>query len=187
MIREEYFRWLCDFIFIPRRKNYKRLVKFLFGVEFTYSLGLDEDRAEDGIDLRSRFASERDHTSDYIKSLYRAEPCSVLEMMIALSIRFEENIMNDPEIGDRTESWFWIMIDNCGMSKFTDSRFNSDEVGVILSRILNREYNPNGEGSMFPVYRRSEDMREVEIWYQIMWYLDEYLEEYLEDKREYEM
>ena len=33
--------------------------------------------------------------------------CSVLEMMIALAIRCEEHIMDDPDVGNRTGQWFW--------------------------------------------------------------------------------
>jgi hypothetical protein len=104
------------------------------------------------------------------------EPCSVLEMMVALAIRCEEHIMEDLELGDRTEKWFWIMIDSSGLNALTDMTFNSYEADIILQRILNREYGPCGEGGLFLIPNCGFDLRNVEIWYQLCWYLNYYEE-----------
>ena len=99
--------------------------------------------------------------------------CSVLEMMIALSMRCEEQIMDDPDIGNRTGQWFWDMIDNLGLGNMSDSKFDSLYVDEVLQRFLNRDYKRNGEGGLFTINRRGLDMRSVEIWYQMCWHLQE--------------
>ena len=101
--------------------------------------------------------------------------CSVLEMMVALSIRCEEHIMDNPDIGDRTGKWFLDMIVNLGLEKMTDDRFDKRYVEKILHRFMNREYERNGDGGLFTVHHNRIDMRSVEIWYQAMWYFDEVL------------
>ena len=178
MIREEYYKWLCRFIFTSRRRNYKRLIRYLHGVEFTYSVLFDENRYEDGLSLRSRFAYELGYGYDHITNTMGDDPCSVLEMMIALALRCEEHIMDDIEYGDRTSQWFWTMIDNAGFGSLTDLNFNSREAEYIIDRVLNRKYGPCGEGGFFYIKNNCNvDLREVELWYQLNWYLDSYFEE----------
>ena len=128
-------------------------------------LPLDENRLLDGLDLRFRFADEN--------SYYIDGDCSVLEMMVALSLRCEEHIMSDDEIGNRTGRWFWEMIDNLGLESMYDDNFDKVYADKIIYRFLNREYEPNGDGGLFTVRNRNVDLRKVEIWYQLMWYLDE--------------
>lgn len=176
-MRDKYFKWLCDFIYTPRRSQYKILLKYLHGVEFTYFIPLDENRAEDGLDLRHRFCEEQCQGSDYLLRLMVDEPCSLLEMMVALSIRCEDHIMVNQELGDRTDYWFWGMIDTSGLFNLPDVSFNSAEADVIINRILNREYGTCGEGGLFYLKKCNHNVREMEIWDQLGWYLDEYIEE----------
>ena len=94
-------------------------------------------------------------------------------MMVALAIRCEEHIMGDQDIGDRTGLWFWGMIENLGLLSMTDTAFNKRRVDEIIDIFLNREYKRNGEGGLFTVKNHRDDLRTVEIWYQLMWYLNE--------------
>ena len=147
-------------------------------MEFTYSVPFDENRYEDGLSLRKRFAYELGYSNDHITNIMGDDPCSVLEMMIALAIRCEEHIMDDIEYGDRTSQWFWTMIDNAGFGSLTDLNFNSREAEYIIDRVLNRKYGPCGEGGFFYIKNNCNvDLRGVELWYQLNWYLDSYFEE----------
>lgn len=176
-LNNEYFEWLCSIICNNRyskRLSYRKLLVYLHNTEFIFSIPKDENRAEDGIDLRYRFALSNygyDHDVDYILHLLHG-PCSVLEMMLALAIRCEENIMDDPNIGDRTGQWFWDMVGNLGLGSMSDDRFDSVAVRNILYTFLNREYEPNGKGGLFTIRRCDRDLRTVEIWHQLCWYLD---------------
>jgi hypothetical protein len=137
---------------------------------------MDGNRAEDGIDLRYRFGYEQGYDSPMIATLLDDRPCSVLEMLIALAIRCEEHIMNDPDIGNRTGQWFWNMIINLGLGFMDDTKFDENYVKDVISRFLYRKYKRNGEGGLFTVEHCKNDLRTVEIWYQMCWYLDEVLE-----------
>lgn len=163
-INDKYFEWLYDLVCGNRYAkgiSYRKLLAYLHEVEFTYIISNDANRAEDGIDLRRRFP--------YGFALNG--PCSVLEMLIALSIRCEESIMDDPKLGNRTGQWFWRMITNLGLGSMSDNRFNEDDVRYIINRFLNREYDPDGHGGLFTVYC-DYDLRDVEIWIQLGWYLN---------------
>lgn len=171
-VNDEYFEWLCNLVNSRRfskRVSYRKLLMHLHNIEFTWFIPRDDNRADDGIQLRRRYALYHDDESlsDYITG-----PCSVLEMMVALAIRCEESIMDDTAMGDRTGQWFWGMVNNLGLSGMTDSKFDRDYVDDVIARLLNREYEPDGKGGLFTVRHCRDDLRNVEIWCQLSWYLD---------------
>ena len=171
-IIDEYFDWMCDLVCCDRFADgisYRKLLAFLHNTEFTYLIERDADRAGDGIGLRYRFSVDIGEPTYYE---HIDGPCSVLEMMIALGLRCEENIMDDPDIGDRTAQWFWEMVSNLGLGSMTDDRFNRRVAFMIINRFLLREYDPDGKGGLFYLRNCDCDLREVEIWHQLCWYLD---------------
>lgn len=172
----EYFEWMYRLVCgNVKRVSYRKLLCQLYDRPFDYSIAMDGNRAEDGVDLRYRFGYENDIEGSVIASCLDDKECSVLEMMVALSIRCEEHIMDNPDIGDRTGKWFLNMIENLGLKKMTDRRFDRCYVAEVLDRFLSHGYERNGEGGLFTVHHNRIDMRSVEIWYQAMWYLDEVL------------
>lgn len=170
-----YFEWMYQLVDgkgYSEGRSYRKLFKHLHKTEFTFSIPMDSNRAEDGVDLRYRFAYEKSYDSRIIATYLDDRPCSILEMMVALSLRCEEHIMDDPDIGNRTGQWFWAMIRNLGLDSMDDSNFDAAYVDDIIDRFLEREYSPNGDGGLFTVKNRSYDLREIEIWYQMCWYMD---------------
>ena len=171
-INDEYFEFLCELIDSDRfskRVSYRKVLMRLHDIEFTWFVPYDDNRADDGIQLRRRFALIR---NDMSLSSHISGPCSVLEMMVALAVRCEETIMDDALMGNRTGQWFWGMIHNLGLSPMSDSKFDRDYVDYVIARLLNREYESDGEGGLFRVKNCDRDMRTVEIWCQLSWYLD---------------
>lgn len=171
-INDDYFEYLYELIDakrFSRHVSYRKLLMRLHDIEFTWFVPYDDNRADDGIQLRRRFALFREDVS---LSNYISGPCSVLEMMVALAVRCEEWIMDDAQKGNRTGQWFWGMVHNLGLSPMTDSNFDRDYVDDVITRLLNREYAPDGEGGLFRVKHCERDMRTVEIWWQLSWYLD---------------
>ena len=174
-IINEYFEWLygiaCDGRF-SNKISYRKLLMHLHTVEFTFTIKRDANRACDGVNLRYKFALNQgyedieEEIDDYLDG-----PCSILEMILALAIRCEETIMDDPKVGKRTAQWFWNMINNLGLGGMYDDRFDKEIVDNILARFLKRKYKPNGEGGLFTV-NDAGDLRKAEIWYQLCWYLD---------------
>ena len=166
----EYFEWLFSLACRDRysdRISYRKLLMELHNIDFRYSIPMDENRAKDGLDLRYRFSIERGYDERYIDA-----PCSVLEMILALSIRCEENIMDNTEYGNRTDQWFWDMITNLGLGSMYDSNYDKIYVRKTVERFLNRDYEPNGKGGLFTIRNCNRDLRQVEIWYQLNWYLN---------------
>lgn len=171
-IEREYFNWIYDMVCKGRyakENSYRKLLEYLHSVEFTYIIPKDENRAEDGLSLRYRFAYFHKYPAA-VETLLDG-PCSVLEMMIALSISCEE-IMDDPGIGDRTAQWFWMMIVNLGLGGMYDYRFIEEVAENAVVAFLNREYDPDGRGGLFRIRNCDSDMRKLEIWVQMLWYLD---------------
>ena len=173
-MRRKYFEWLCSFVkpFVLDR-SYRFLMLHLFRTDFYAVIPMDENRASDGIELRYRFGREKRIRMSDIADVLDVKDCSVLEMMVALSLRCEEQIVDEPDVGDRTRKLFWSMINNLGLNRMDDESYDSFEVEDRLDIFLNREYKPDGTGGLFKLRRTRHDLRNVEIWYQMMWYLSE--------------
>ena len=173
-INNAYFEWLfklaCGERYSPNI-SYRKLISYLHSVEFTYLIPKDANRAMDGVDLRYRFSLDAEYPG---AERYLEGPCSVLEMMLALSIRCEESIMDDPGYGDRTREWFWSMLVSLGLGSMIDERFDLERASSVIKRFLNREYEPDGRGGLFTISDCRYDLRTVEIWCQLCWYLDKF-------------
>lgn len=178
-IIDAYFEWLYNIVCENRysdKISYRKLLMYLHDTEFRYLILKDGNRAEEGVYLRYRFGY--DHNCVEEADLYLDGPCSVLEMMIALALHCEEHIMDDPRKGNRTGQWFWKMIVNLGLGSMTDYRFDKQYVSDVINRFLDREYEQDGRGGLFTVKNCDRDLRNVEIFHQMCWYLDtiEYFE-----------
>lgn len=176
-MKNEYFRWLCRFIRDDpnfKRKSYKKLLEFLHEKQFIYTIPNDGNRAQDGIELRYRFAYENHYDVSEVESALSGQ-CSLFEMMVALAIRCEEHIMFDPDIGDRTGQWFWLMLKSSGLNSQSDDYFDSATANGIADDVMLHNYKKNGEGGLFTLKNAEYDLRYAEIWYQMCWYLDEVL------------
>ena len=176
-VKDQYFKWIfermCKDRFAPEI-SFRRLFEHLHKTRFRYTIPRDRNRADDGEDLRYKFAltcAEDPYEIDEIVDILD-RPCTVLEMMVALAIRAEETIMDDPGLGDRTAQWFWTMLCNLGLGAQQDEYFDRELVIDILERFMDREYEPDGKGGLFVIRNCDRDLRKVEIWYQLCWYLD---------------
>lgn len=178
--REIYYEWLCQKVCTcddienpgPESNPYDDLFRYLHSVTFVPIMDMDRNRADDGVDLRYRFGYESDLEPEVVHDTIDTEPCTMLEMMIALAIRIEEHIMTDDDIGDRTSKWFWSMISSLGLFHQTNHRINYIYVAHILDRFMGRKYEPNGRGGLVTIPGCPEDLRDVEIWYQMQMYLN---------------
>ena len=163
-----YFDWLMHETKIDDRGDYILLMKDLFTIPFTVS-GLapnDTNRISDALLLRESFF---DDSEDYCEDL--AKPCCFLEILVALAKRADE-IMSEP--GERhLDEWFFRLLKNVGLDKFTDENYDSFDVKQITLKVINRKYQRNGKGGLFPVKVSYPDQRKVELWYQLNTWLSE--------------
>lgn len=175
-LNDRYFAWMYQLVChtgYHEQAYYHFLLNRLHEIKFTYIHPMDSNRAEDGVNLRYRFAYEHSYDAALIRAYLDNRDCSVLEMLIALAIKCEDQIMEDTDIGNRTGKWFWTMIENLGLGGLTDPIYNEDYVNYVIERLLNREYGRDGTGGLFTVRNCARDMRSVEFWYQAMYYLSE--------------
>lgn len=178
-LKEEYFHWMVNLVRNDNKRTipfkYSKLFRFLHSREFTYIIDMDGNRAEDGIQLRYRFGWETGVNDNIIATYLDDSPCTILEMMVALSYRCEEQIMDDPDIGNRTGQWFMVMIRNLGLESMVDEKFNLRVIDEKINTFIDRNYQRNGKGGLFVIDNCREDLRNVEIWYQMCWYLNSIL------------
>lgn len=167
--RTRYFKWLVRKVANGKQaREYSRLLEVLDSVDFIYIQDKDENRLADAIDNRAQYEYDNDIPR-------MEEPISLFEVLASLAIRCEEGIMGDWDKGDRTSKWFWIMINNSGLYIYNNKNFDKDEVRSIINRILTRKYNRDGSnGGLFYIPDTAKDLRKVDIWTQLMWWLTRY-------------
>ena len=172
LVNDDYLTWMYELVCgdrFHRGISFRKLFRHLYNTEFTYSIPMDENRAVDGVGLRYRFALHYVSMPDADEYIYGA--CSVLEMMIALAGKIEETL-DDPLYGERTAQWFWNMIVSLGLGSMNDKNYDEAYVQEVLDIFLNREYEPDGKGGLFTIRGCREDLRDADIWYQSLRYMD---------------
>lgn len=166
---ELFFKWLYSQVGNVRLRNptrtYWKLFRQLYSKEFVWLIPNDDNRLEDGRELRQVFA--REQRIDIHDPLWLSMGCSMLEMLIGLSIR-----LNFEEDRWAIDEWFWHLLRNLNITYCNDA---SDYIPQIVEELLDdlnwRTYDPDGQGGLFPLQYPEHDQREVEIWYQLNTYL----------------
>jgi hypothetical protein len=165
---ELYFVWLCSQVADPDVSDpsltYWKLLKQLFTTEFTWRIPNDDNRSEDGKDLRREFIHDKD--LEDIDYGWIELGCSVFELMVGLSRRLSFEADGEPHY------WFWKLMENLGIAEFSDDRrLPKKRIDETLRRVITRTYEKNGEGGFFPLRNTDEDQRKVELWYQLSAYV----------------
>lgn len=183
-INEDYFNWMCERA-IPfsedLRVAYNDLFRWLNNYPFRYSIPMDKNRYDDAVDLRYHFGYEFDIDPLIIQDELDYRVPSVLEVMVALVVHCNEHILNAQDTNGDDNNLFLRMLESLKLDNMTNNNFDEQIVKDSIDTFLDRTYYPNGEGGLFTVSHPREDMREVEIWYQCMWYLSEYYNKITEE------
>lgn len=136
----------------------------MYTKEFVWDVPNDDNRIEDGKELRYEFVDNEKLMDVDIGWMHLG--CSMFELLVALSRRLCFVTEVEPRF------WFWQMIENLGLRGFTDRmRYNDNSVIEILDAVIWRTYSENGEGGLFPLRNPQKDQRRVEIWYQMNAYV----------------
>lgn len=175
-IRQDYFQWLCEKMHVDcGADSYWFLMRELHDIPFISIVDHDENRAYDGTSLRERYFAE----SSWMDNFDALDgPCSMLEMLVALSERISFEL-GDPDYGEpRPDRYFWEMMDNLELADLSDSKWDEMDgdfrTRCAIDILLNREYDEDGKGGLFPLkYNNGINQREIEIWYQMQGYLNE--------------
>lgn len=165
-IDELYFDWLRAKAFLdgPTFNQYERLLRALYDVEYVWLVVGDDNRLEEGLELRREFARL---PGFHVDRQWLEGPCSVLEMLIAFAGRIGF------QTGENSCDWFWEFIVNLGLADLDDDMFEADYFLETIDTFLWRKYDYDGVGGLFPLRNPTEDQRRVEVWYQFSAYLIE--------------
>lgn len=165
IIWRDYGDWLLDKVNF-RRKGYSKLMNELFDITFTAINPHDENRIEDAISLREEFLNIAGINGGFDREV------NVLEVLVALAIRIEDEYIGDP--GNPDPSYiFWEMCCNLELDFYTDVRFSYNSIHSIVEPWVLRDFEYDGEGSIFPIKHPIQDQRRIEIWSQMQEYLSE--------------
>ena len=167
-IWSDYKIWLIKMCRI-NRIGYNHLIDQLHNSPFEAVLERDNNRINDGLDLRHRFLIENGINGDFFD-----HPAGILEVLIALAVRIDSEFLGNP-MDPHPDIMFWEMICNLGLDKFDDKHYNSDEIYRILGIWINREYDFYGNGGVFPIpktHKNVQNQREIELWMQMTAYIN---------------
>jgi hypothetical protein len=164
-INYDYYEWLKSQVDIPNGKSYDDLFNLMHNVEFIWTVPNDDNRVQDGLDLRPEFAGNK--VSDLA-----LEGVTFLEVLISLSRRVAFTA------GGEASKWAWRLIKNLRLHKMSDplnednpNRFHRAQ--DILDAVIWRTYERDGRGGFFPLPNSIEDQTRIEIWYQMNAYVIE--------------
>ncbi len=173
-IRKEYLKWLCSLVHGGEKWSF--LWNKLHNMAFVWLIPMDENRAEDGKYLRYLFGlelSEQGISAEEIEEILDG-PCSVMEFLVGLARRIEEDIMYDVDKEDRTYEWFWEMIRNLGLDIYDDEHYSEARVDDIVNRFMSRKYKKNGVGNVFKWDgKHGTKIRNFDIWSQVHFWATE--------------
>jgi hypothetical protein len=188
-LNDMYYAWLkgqVDYDYKKHtRTSYTQLMDAMWSKPFPWVVANDDNRVEDGLELRYLFLNDEDLRHEFeimqaeigggpnmIQAIhdFRAQPCSTLEVLIALSRRLAFNTNGTPEW------WAWRLIKNLDLHEMHDPLTSKklEQVDETLERLIWRTYLWDGAGGFFPLQDPKDDQRKVEIWYQMSAYLAEF-------------
>lgn len=169
----EYFIWLteqiddrqCDSDFLYDT------CAVLFDITFQPLDADDMNRVGDAHSLQQRYLEE-EGLDGLIKNgnedAYENEEATVLEVLVALCIRLEHDILGEPG-NEHPERWFWQMIANFGITEDMDEH----DIYQIINDWMDGNYEPDGRGGPFILHDYDYDVRELGLWDQAQHYIFE--------------
>lgn len=183
-IDHDYFSWLYNIIREPKKRiYYTKLCEIFYDKSFRWFVHNDDNRCEDGLNLRRQFIEEQGLDESHLEVIsLMKKPCTIFEVLIALAKRMNDIMYDLNDQRDKTPKWFHTMLLNLGLNVYTDDYNLGDrfpemteiKIDDILETLMDRTYDFYGHGGLFPLKSRPrKHQAEVEIWYQLMEYLDE--------------
>lgn len=167
---ELYFSWLYSQVgsveITNPSRTYWGILRELYTTEFFWIVPNDDNRAEDGKELRYEFLHEEN--IEHVDKEWLELGCSMLEMMIGLSRRLSFEDDGEPHL------WFWALMENLDLERYNDNTHIPDGIVYkVLGDVIWRTYDRKGKGGLFPLRRSRQDQTEVELWYQMSEYLNQ--------------
>lgn len=180
-INEQYFIWMLNKIFEDEAtmNTYLTVAREMNNILFEFDMCLDENRQKDAQDLRYKFGNECGYSEAEICRTLDMQAPTLFEMLVALLERVQDSVLCDFEIRLTNQEIFIDILKSLKIDHIKGSyNMSGDDATDFYDAIFKlyaRKYTYYGEGGLFTVRNPKGDMRETDIWYQFMWYLDEKL------------
>jgi hypothetical protein len=160
----KYFRWLVSQVHADEEREYSELFYQLHHKEFVWIVPNDDNRVQDGLDLRTEYLN-----GGAPPQSFRTTGVSVLEVLIGLSRRLAFITGGDPYL------WAWQLLENIGLHRMWDpmSKRKAELLEETLENLIWRKYDRDGVGGFFPLAWAEEDQTKIELWYQMAAYVNE--------------
>ena len=160
-----YFASLAEMI---NGEGYGMLLRELHRQHFYPTHRMDENRVQE----------VKETLRESIPSAPKTSYVSIFEILVLMARKYEQFAMKFGE-PDRTATWFWCFIVNCGLNIYDDLYFkihkeeSLNKIHEWCSKFNNRTYGRDGTGSPFPLANPPCDMRKTELFYQLCYYYNE--------------
>lgn len=179
-MQHEYFEWLVSKVTspaVPDDAQARIVLKVLRDIRIqALPMADDEPRLEDGKQLRMNFIDETGMPVQSYDDML--DPgfgfCTVLELLVALSMRMDD-IMRDPlDPCSSVPSWFWGMVSTMVGQPFYPCSYWTSSVDASTAAVvaetsmkfLGRQYDPTGHNGNIFVDMSGVDLRAIDIWAQ---------------------
>lgn len=179
-MRHEYFEWLVSKVTspaVPDDAQARIVLQVLRDIRIqALPMADDAPRLEDGKQLRSNFMDDTGMAVHSYKDALEPESgfCTVLELLVALSMRMDD-IMRDPlDPCSSIPSWFWGMVSTmvgqpfypCSYWTFSVDASMPVVVAESTMKFLGRQYDPTGHNGNVFIDMSGVDLRAIDIWAQ---------------------
>lgn len=180
-LEESYFDWLRSDAFseVTERREYEGVLRILHDIPFYWTIWLDENRAGDALSFRQNdflgFQKDLNKLDQHWLHAWAESTPSVLEVLLGMARRwsfyFEGSI----------PFYFAHMFLAMGFDRYPGRVLQpvaADEVRLKCDEWMSRQFNPNGDGSPFPVKHALDvvDFTKVDIWSQMNAYSAEHFQ-----------
>lgn len=176
----DYVKHLYSLIQKKGAPSYIYLSRLLHTIPFEWSVRNDDNRIADALEIRNSYIEE----TGISKSIFKDEDVSVLEILVGIIFRMMY-VMYGETRGVTPSKLFVELLSNLKLTDYSDLTFLQTKRPAVIRRdvctkvdkMLFRRYTKSGLGGLFPLKRISNrtklDLRKVELWYQMMHYLEE--------------
>lgn len=146
--------------------SYCKIGVLMHQIEFKVIVPQDDNRLHDGLELRQRF------------NHFSKQGISFFEVLVALSLRFEGIVGTHKR--DDSSLRFRVLLNNMDLTPYRDDIFYDKEslefaVSTAANRVMYRQYERDGtKGGLFPIPGTRKNIKNLELWYQMMAYIEAY-------------
>jgi hypothetical protein len=134
---EGYFEWLWQRS--EMGPKYHKLLTFLYTIKYVPMLVDDENRRTDGNALIEVYCQEMGYDLPPVEE-FDFSGCTVLEMLLALADRINNELIGDPET-NHAPIWFEQMLENLGIYQYDDDHWDEKACAVKVWNWMHKRGN----------------------------------------------